>query len=87
MTTQSSDLVKLPYICFGRNTCEVVDGCMNSVMKSSIAQLVERTAVNRKVASSNLAGGVLFWSFSLPIWWSENTGIYYIWPTVSSVHF
>ena len=29
-----------------------------AVIKSSIAQLVERTAVNRKVAGSNPAGGV-----------------------------
>lgn len=39
---------------------ELVHWCLDSIMESSIAQLVERTAVNRKVASSNLAGGVFF---------------------------
>ncbi len=52
------EVLKLQYtlVC----VFEVVHWCLDSIMESSIAQLVERTAVNRKVASSNLAGGVFF---------------------------
>ena len=52
---------------------KVVHSYSDSVMKSSIAQLVERTAVNRKVASSNLAGGEHFFDhFFIPtVFWHD----------------
>ena len=51
------EVLKLQYTL---SVFELVHWCLDSIMESSIAQLVERTAVNRKVASSNLAGGVFF---------------------------